>query len=168
MTARHAALVGLLALALAGCGTAVETVAAPQAATSSPCQVRDGKAQRSCTPGAVNPAVTQATIRDTICRKGWTDTVRPPTSVTRPMERASMTRYGQTGLRPSDVEYDHLIPLGVGGATGDPANLYPQPYAGPGSAYTKDGDERSLNRAVCSGRKTLAAAQAEIVREWTW
>ncbi len=31
---------------------------------------------RRCTPGAVNPAVTQSTIDSTICRSGWTATVR--------------------------------------------------------------------------------------------
>jgi hypothetical protein len=30
------------------------------------------------TPGAINPAVTQANIGETICMKGWTKTVRPP------------------------------------------------------------------------------------------
>jgi hypothetical protein len=28
-------------------------------------------------PGALNPAVTQATISQTICMRGWTRTVRP-------------------------------------------------------------------------------------------
>src|SRR5579884_2059421 len=31
-----------------------------------------------CTPGAISPAVTQATIGTTICREGYTETVRPP------------------------------------------------------------------------------------------
>src|SRR5579871_5396607 len=38
----------------------------------------------SCTPGALNPDVTQATIASTICKTGWTATVRPPLSVTEP------------------------------------------------------------------------------------
>jgi hypothetical protein len=33
-------------------------------------------------PGMLNPDVTQANIRSTICRHGWTDTIRPPTSYT--------------------------------------------------------------------------------------
>src|SRR5947209_6316443 len=35
-----------------------------------------------CTPGALNPRVTQATIRRTICMRGWTSTVRPPERIT--------------------------------------------------------------------------------------
>ena len=45
-----------------------------------------------CTPGALNPAVTQANIRQTICQDGWTDTIRPPESVTEPEKAASMSR----------------------------------------------------------------------------
>jgi hypothetical protein len=32
------------------------------------------------TPGVLNPDVTQANIRSTICRRGWTSTIRPPSS----------------------------------------------------------------------------------------
>src|SRR5437870_4650432 len=46
-----------------------------------------------CTPGAVNPAVTQASIGSTICRGGWTSTVRPRPSVTEPEKFASMAAY---------------------------------------------------------------------------
>ena len=35
-----------------------------------------------CTPGSVDPAVTQATIDSTICRSGYTEGVRPPESQT--------------------------------------------------------------------------------------
>src|SRR5947209_3021171 len=46
-----------------------------------------------CTPGVLNPAVTQETIGQTICRSGWTSTVRPSTSVTEPEKLASMAAY---------------------------------------------------------------------------
>ena len=51
-----------------------------------------------CTPGALNPAVTRATIDQTICVSGWTGTVRPSTSVTEPEKLASMVAYGAGGL----------------------------------------------------------------------
>jgi hypothetical protein len=35
-----------------------------------------------CTPGSIDPAVTTATIRSTICKHGWTKTVRPPEAQT--------------------------------------------------------------------------------------
>jgi hypothetical protein len=45
-----------------------------------PCHARDrGRLpDRRCTPGAVDPAVTQVDIRSTICSPGYTETVRPP------------------------------------------------------------------------------------------
>src|SRR5438128_5046594 len=63
---------------------------------------------RHCTPGTVNPAVTQATISATICRSGWTSTVRPPVSITEPEKLASMASYGSRGSA-SAYEYDHLV-----------------------------------------------------------
>ncbi len=37
-----------------------------------------------CTPGATNPQVNQANIGTTICRSGYTSTIRPPEDVTEP------------------------------------------------------------------------------------
>lgn len=68
-----------------------------------------------CTPGALNPAVSEATIGSTICRKGWTATVRPPEWVTEPEKRASMAAYGNREPL-SSVELDHDVPLALGGA----------------------------------------------------
>src|ERR1700687_1954524 len=39
-----------------------------------------------CTPGAVDPSVTQDNIDSTICVSGYTKTVRPPVSVTEPQK----------------------------------------------------------------------------------
>jgi hypothetical protein len=66
-----------------------------------------------------------------------------------------------------DFEEDHLINLGIGGAPQDPHNLFPQPRTGPHSASVKDQEETQLQRDVCSGRTTLAAAQAQILADWT-
>jgi hypothetical protein len=63
---------------------------------------------RSCTPGAVSPAVTQADIRSTICRSGYTRTVRPPVSVTGREKQANGASYSFTGFM-RKAEYDHLL-----------------------------------------------------------
>jgi hypothetical protein len=120
-----------------------------------------------CTPGAVNPAVTQATIASTICRSGWTATVRPPESVTEPEKRASLGAYGESGT--SRFEYDHLVPLELGGAVNDPRNLWPEPdYPHREGFYLnpKDRVETALKHLVCDGRVTLASAQRQIARDW--
>jgi hypothetical protein len=115
-----------------------------------------------CTPGALNPQVTQATIDSTICRAGWTSLVRPPESVTEAEKRASMAAYGDRG-RLGDYEYDHFVPLELGGATNDPRNLWPEPGASPNP---KDAVEDELNRKVCDGQMGLAQAQRAIVANW--
>ena len=75
-----------------------------------------------CTPGALNPAVTQATIRTTICRTGYSSSIRPSTSVTEPEKLASIRAYGFHQAAWS-YEYDHLISLELGGAANDSRNL---------------------------------------------
>ncbi|PZR66782.1 MAG: hypothetical protein DLM66_12840 [Candidatus Dormiibacter spiritus] len=117
----------------------------------------------SCTPGATNPAVTQADIGSTICVRGWTKTIRPPASETEPQKRKSMRRYGATGSA-GDFEFDHLISLELGGAPDDQRNLWPEPGASPNA---KDGVERALNQAVCTRRLTLIEAQRRITADWT-
>jgi hypothetical protein len=124
---------------------------------------------RRYTPGAVNPAVTQASIGSTICRSGWTSTIRPPVSVTEPEKLASMAAYSVRGLR-SRYEYDHDVPLELGGAVNDPRNLWPEPdYANPAGFYKnpKDHLENVLHRLVCDGSMRLAQAQRLIASNWT-
>jgi hypothetical protein len=115
-----------------------------------------------CTPGAVSPAVTQANIHTTICRSGYTETVRPPESVTEAEKKASLAAYGDAGPL-HDYEYDHLVPLELGGADNDPRNLWPEPGASPNP---KDALEDRLRSMVCDGELTLAAAREEIAVDW--
>ena len=107
------------------------------------------------TPGVLNPAVTQANIRSTVCRHGWTDTIRPPVSYTNALKRKQMRQYGETGSL-SDYQEDHLISLELGGSPTDPRNLWPEPYP---RASEMDQTENELNAEVCSGQLTLAQAQ---------
>lgn len=124
----------------------------------------------SCTPGAVNRHVTQSNIHKTICVKGWTATIRPAANITGPEKLVSMRQYGfMFGSSPTGYEYDHLIPLELGGAPNATSNLWPEPHhpaTGKGS-YTKDGIENALRNAVCSGKITLALARREIRKDWT-
>ncbi len=115
-----------------------------------------------CTPGALNPAVRGATIGSTICRKGWTATVRPPEWVTEPEKRASMAAY-RNDAPLSDVEEDRDVPLAFGGAVNDSRNLWPEPGASPNP---KDLLEDELNELVCERRLSLASARQAIVSDW--
>lgn len=121
----------------------------------------------SCTPGSYNPDVTQSNIHSTICVSGWTDTVRPPTSYTNPLKVQGITDYGYSDTNTADYEEDHLVPLELGGAPRDPANLWPEPRYGSPTAYTKDGTETKLKNAVCAGTITLSSARSAIRTNWT-
>jgi hypothetical protein len=73
-----------------------------------------------------------------------------------------MLAYGDRGSS-SGYEYDHFVPLELGGAVNDPRNLWPEPDASPNP---KDAVEDELHRLVCDGSMRLAAAQQIIVRNW--
>lgn len=124
-----------------------------------------------CTPGARNPHVTQANIGATICRTGWTATIRPPQSVTSKIKRQALADYGLTSSASATTELDHLLPLEVGGAPADPRNLWPEPnYAHPPAPYVhnpKDAVELQVRNAVCRGQVSLATAQAALLTNWT-
>ena len=107
------------------------------------------------TPGVLNPEVTQANIRSTICKHGWTSTIRPPSSYTDALKRKQMRQYREPGSI-SDYQEDHLISLELGGDPTDPRNLWPEPYP---RASQMDQQENELNAEVCNGGLTLAAAQ---------
>jgi hypothetical protein len=126
----------------------------------------------SCTPGATNPAVTQATIRSTICVSGWSSQVRPPESVTEPQKAVSVASYGDyDGAALGRYEFDHLISIALGGALDSPKNLWPEPdYPGVSerSYYLnpKDRLEDKLHDLVCQGRMSLHAAQHLLAGNW--
>jgi hypothetical protein len=112
------------------------------------------------TPGVLNPDVTQANIRSTICRHGWTSTIRPPVSYTNALKHRQMRAYGETGSL-SGYQEDHFISLELGGDPTDPRNLWPEPYP---RASQMDLQENDLNAKVCGGQLTLAQAQLEEAR----
>lgn len=145
--------------------SASNTVVQPQPPART-CHARgsgvDTLPDRRCTPGAISPAVTQANIASTICRSGYTPGVRPPERITEAEKKQSLAAYGDRGSA-SGYEYDHLVPLELGGATNDPRNLWPEPGHTPNR---KDSLEGRLRRLVCQRRLSLAKAQQEIAGDW--
>ena len=88
-----------------------------------------GLPNASRTPGALNPAVSQATIHSTICVPGYTRIIRPPEKYTYALKVQQLhTGYavnGDTATR--DYEEDHLIALEIGGNPTSVKNLWPEP-----------------------------------------
>lgn len=139
----------------------------PPATRDTGCTSVDGLPDAGCTPGAVDPNVTQANVQQTICTAGYTARVRPPTSYTTPLKVRLMSAYGYAGQPLDAFELDHLIPLELGGAPRDPANLWPESWTGAASARQKDAIENLLHEQVCRGALPLADAQQQIATNWT-
>jgi hypothetical protein len=115
-----------------------------------------GAVNATLTPGATNPAVTQANVGTTICRRRYTKTVR---NVSTLVKHAVYAEYGVPRAAQRNYVIDHLIPLEVGGGN-DPKNLWPEQKA---EAKVKDKLEAQMHSAVCNGTVTLAAAQASFL-----
>lgn len=120
----------------------------------------------SLTPGATDPAVTQANIQSTICVKGYTRRIRPPASYTNRLKKRQIREYDYADINPRHYEEDHLIPLEIGGNPRDPRNLWPEPRRSVWNAKEKDRLENLLHREVCDGEIPLRTAQSEIAHDW--
>jgi len=116
--------------------------------------------------GAVDPGVTQSNLPQTICRSGYSSSVRAPATETDKAKQGSLRQYGETPTK--TTEYDHLISLELGG-TNATSNLWPEPNAttATGTTNPKDSVENQLHSALCSGTITLVDAQKAIATDWT-
>ncbi len=127
------------------------------------CHARDSGRlpDRACTPGSVDPAVTQATIHATICVRGWTATIRPPSGETMAL-KFDVTYPAYSLPASATSELDHLVPLELGGSN-DVTNLWPETGPVPNA---KDPVENDLRADVCAGELQLAAAQLAVAGDW--
>ena len=116
-------------------------------------------------PGALNPDVTQANIKKTVCVANWTKTVRPPASYTNKLKAQQMAELGLKG-DPHLWEEDHRVPLSVGGCPTCASNLWPEQWSGPQGAHAKDAIEDRVHRAICNGSLTLKQGQAIFLGNW--
>jgi hypothetical protein len=108
------------------------------------------------TPGARYSKVTQGTIKTTICVKGWTATIRPPSSYTSALKRVQLVVWQYADTNQAHYEEDHLISLELGGAARSHKNLWPEPWS---QAHKSDPRENAWHKKVCNGTLTLRQAQ---------
>jgi hypothetical protein len=118
----------------------------------------------------INPSVTQANIKETICVSGWTSTIRPPVYFTSKIKRKQLDLAISLGVYPKDskmqdFELDHVLPLSSGGAPSSQKNLALQPWT---EASKKDAIENLVHRRICSGRITLAQGQQVFIVPNAW
>jgi hypothetical protein len=147
-------------------GFAVSCQAVPPIVCARDTQGRCVTPDATLTPGAVDPRVTQATIGQTICTKGYTKTVRPSRKASELLKRHVMAAYGIPWKERRFYELDHAIPIELGAAPADPRDLWPEPWDGPSGASRKDVLENTMHRLVCTGRLTLAEGQAVFRGDW--
>jgi hypothetical protein len=169
-------LVATLALLLSGCATHVAPTrtSVPAGATATvvaKAGPEDLYPIPQFTPGSTNPDVNQTNIKETICKSGWTATVRPSVSYTNKLKTEGIAQYGYHDSKLKDYEEDHFIPLEIGGNPTDPKNLWPEPYDTKVDAKTmgarqKDKVEDLLKKQVCAGTITLQEAQDQITGDW--
>lgn len=113
------------------------------------------------TPGVV---VTSDTA--VICRRGYATRARAADSARFRRLRGPVYRaYGVTAHAVIGHQFDHLIPVELGGATAQ-GNLWPQPIGPSPAAAAKDQVENRLRRRVCAGLLSLPTVQAAIARDW--
>jgi hypothetical protein len=134
---------------------------------------------------ALNSAVTDGNVHQTICNPAWTKGLRPPTSMTEKWKHEILDAYNLPGTVVV-YEGDHRMPEADLG--GDPAayhvngrwvmttqtvtlptgQVVPANFAdeSPPSPNPKDHDETALHDEVCAGRLSLTAARTQLRDKW--
>ena len=114
----------------------------------------------------LNHDVTQETIDQTICVRGYAKSVRPSVNYTNGVKAKLMREQGIDWSLAHDYELDHIVSLELGGNPRNIHNLQLQPWDGPDGAHAKDKLENKLHRMVCRRQITLSEAQACIWKDW--
>lgn len=123
------------------------------------CTVNGPLPDAACTPGAVFAEATSSQI----CVPGYTKQVR---SVSTKLKKQIYAAYGIAYPQPTgSYELDHVIPLALGGSN-DASNLFPEAKDPAPGFKEKDVVEVYLYEAMCAGKVSLRAAQAEMAHNW--
>jgi hypothetical protein len=118
------------------------------------------------TTGYYNPDVTQENIHSTVCVKGYSKAIRPPSYFTNKLKKRQLAEYGYADTNPQHYDEDHLIPLSIGGSPDHPKNLWPQPRFSEWNAEKKDRLEFKIYRLVCEGKVPLNEARQAMAENW--
>jgi hypothetical protein len=121
------------------------------------------------TPGATDPEVTEANIKESICKVThftWTEGHAPPASYLENLAQEQIKQYGYTDTVIKHYQMDHLIPLSLGGHPTDSKNIWPQLLLAKWSARRKDYLEEVLHDKVCKGELGLKEAQDLFRTNW--
>jgi hypothetical protein len=127
----------------------------------------------ACTPGVIDGTISESNLGSTLCRKGgYTGVIRPPDALSEPVKRKMLAAYGIPESQIGDFELDHLVAMGLGGAS-DTRNLWPEPNTfrqfkrSADWVNDKDVVETYLFHAICDGKVPLGAARGAMDADWT-
>lgn len=112
-------------------------------------------------PGAYNTVVRPWNVSQTVCRPGYSASVRPPTSYTSALKVKQLAQFRYADQNPTHYQEDHLVSLSLGGSPRSPRNLWPEPWR---QARRTDRLESQWHRDLCAGRVGLRAVQRLEVR----
>lgn len=185
---RLAVFVVLIFLVVAGCDAFKyhDTLASPAsppspAGTSAPAQ---GAPWSASNPWSLpNPKLTPGSTQDGGTYSQVCPHVDPALEAARPGYDQKNAVYQEYGMsypsQEGEYEMDHLVPIELGGAPDNPANLWPERNAPASPAMEKkwgldpsyvenpkDILEDALHELVCSGKVGLATAQQAIAVNW--
>jgi hypothetical protein len=124
----------------------------------------------TCTPGSLNPQVTQANIGSTICSPGWSTKQREAGLSRDAAHRAKVLVAKAYGLdvQFDQAELDHRVPISLGGDVGSLTqltNLWLEPGA---TLNRKDTVEITAGAEVCKRHLLLATAQQAFMSPYGW
>jgi hypothetical protein len=126
-----------------------------------------GACAQAVPSASLNADVTPATLGQTICRAGYTKSVRPSTGFTNGIKKRLLREQAMDfDADKGAYELDHIIPLALGGHPRSLQNLTLQLWEGPDGAKRKDRLELKLQCLVCSGDVPLDKAQDAIWSDW--
>ena len=111
----------------------------------------------------LNPDVRPDTIQQTICRPGYSATVRPSVSYTNPIKFRMMDREGLPREGAKDWALDHRLAIGLGGHPRQLDNLQLLTRSENGR---KSRIEAKMICYVCKGVMPLDQAQVEVWEDW--
>lgn len=112
---------------------------------------------------ALDSDVTQATIQQTICQKGYSSTVRPSTTFTNPIKFRLMAQRGIPETEKSEWALDHRVPIALGGP---PRKLDNLQLLSQHDNSRKSRIEAKLLCYVCAGQMPLSQAQHDVWEDW--
>ena len=121
---------------------------------------------RPMPPEVLNPEVTPANVRETICRPDYVAAQQPGAAERRMVERDLLQRTGTDPELAATFVIDEIVPIGLGGNGHERRNLELQTPRGEYGANNRRALARELQKRVCTGKLDLREAQSMMWNDW--